>query len=197
MENIDNRISIIELAESFDFEKLSSQQKSFVLDIMSKKEYQNIRLQAQVLKIQFNKTKAPLLNEDIKLSISQKILEQNKKTSILTVKIPLYQVAAGILIFITMYFSFLRNNNDIKMKKMEQLIVEKTDTINNIIHDTIFIKTNTNQVQFEIDKKENNNIDIYCQSEICPSEAIDISKMNNKQNIAAEPELNNYMVSIP
>jgi hypothetical protein len=197
MKKGENKIDILELAESFDFEKLSSQQKSFVLNSISKEEYEDIRLKVQELKKQFNKTKAPILNENIKLSISQEILEQNKRTSILAIRIPLYLFAASIVILITIYFSFLKNNNDIKTEKMEQLIVEKTDTIVTIFHDTIFVEVNSHFEKIPVQNDQNKTVDVFCQSDICPSEAINISNMNYKKSIAAEPELNNYMVSIP
>jgi S-adenosylhomocysteine hydrolase len=191
---------IYEIAEKWNFEQLTEEDKSIVLSYFSAQEYDNIRLEIE----EMQKLSSLKANSALTLTVKSALLKEHfshtPKKSFWTIKLPLYRVAAAFLLLICLYFFLPYQGKKEKHISQNTKIVEKTDTIIQTTKDTLIIIKEIIKkdiIAEQTPTTEEKTADNKCISNICPDEALALSSMNPKQHIASEPELSNYMIPIP
>jgi len=215
MEN--SNIFIYDLIERYDFNDLNKNTIEQVLKLCSEKEYNALRNAYLKNKKYFSETgEVPVPRKATYSNIYKKESWQHKPVyRIINYSIPLYQVAATIVLLIGITFIFnsslLSGNSSTDFASVDTVFVKRTDTLKVFIHDTInstrallasqndnFIKSTERDISTEqnsaisYSEMEEHFTDNYLE----PGDLEKFRRVKKSKSLANEPVLANFVISI-
>jgi hypothetical protein len=185
---------IYDLLEMYDFVALSSEEKEFVLTLLSRQEYENMRLSIE------DTRKFPMKETTANPSLFMKIANY---------RIEFYKVAAALLILLATGFVVSKVKNSpsqnlialtdtVYIKQTDTVTIRVIDTIDRIIEKPQQVNTMEKQ-RMGIHMNSIPETTLYnsdCSTEICPEDLIKLSKLKGKNDFSRDKELTSFMVSL-
>lgn len=206
MEANENMERVYELLEQFDFNDLSESDKKYILSVMSEKEYINMRKALKDTETFFAHTTEPNLDEAVHAVLINKSRKENRIIKFLMLPLPLYKVAASVIIILGIYsiFYFFNPKGQTKVLALNDTIyVHKTDTVYSKIIDTVrVIKEKIVYVLPEKDKAisaklASNSINKYdCNNALCPNDIDKIKSLSANNKFSKDTFLTGFIISI-
>ena len=193
---------VYELIEQFDFEDLSEQDQFMVLAVISEEEYCAMRLSIRETQLFFNQEDAPFLGATSFVGMPR----QNVVLRFLKQPIPLYKVAASVLVMVGLFtgYEMLKpQQNSALASGLNLLTTMKRDTVFVNIIDTLEVikerivyveRTECAKVAQDVAKVTNSAID--CDKEICPKDIDRLKSLACNNKIGNDTLLRQFLVSL-
>ncbi len=187
-----------ELAEMFEFMELMDNDKKYILSLMTKEEYNDLRKAIFTLPKYFEKDIDPIINIPQFAHHERK----NKFKYLLLYPLQLYKVAAIVIFTYLTYYSYhhINENQDSELiAQSDTVYVHRTDTIFKIAHDTVWIAVEKKHLH-KLSMAKNNIIKkeaqqtTYNQNNILPDDVENILEMTNNNSIANDSVFRKIMV---
>jgi len=186
---------IYDWLEAYSFSELSEEQQATVLQEMTEDEYNEMRstlgsTKSYFTKVDAKKTKLP------------------KRSHILSYKIELYKIAIAACFIISLQLVLNYTNGEAPIQRLaytDTVYVDRIDTVVEYIYDTVE-RTNeiivfknkaeaaSSNLNYEIAETPSNPTD--CEKQICPSDLSEIKAKPNKNSLAADEALKEFVVML-
>jgi hypothetical protein len=186
-----------ELAEQFEFMELSDKDKKYILSVMTEEEYNDLRKAIFVLPNYFVKDIEPVTNIP-QLALRHK---KNQLKDLIFYPLQFYKVAASIIItflIFSVYHHMNETQNSELIAQSDTVFIHRTDTVFQILHDTVWVvekKNNfpkqslvkNNTLENEITRSSYNKDDLH------PDDVEKIIAMTNNNCLANDSVLKNLL----
>lgn len=193
---------VYEFVENFDFQDLSEQQKSIVLDVITESEYIAIRATIIKTSFYFEHEKEPMLIKSSVISVGYR----NGIVKFIKQPVPLYKIAAAIALFFGLYSGFkLVKGFDSKMfvSQSNNPVIFKTDTVLVTLIDTLeIIKERIVYVERKETPKTiaepiaQSTFSIDCDKEICTKDIDRLKDLTCNNKISNDSLLKRFLNSM-
>lgn len=203
----DTMARVYELLEQFDFKELSAEDRKYVLSVMSETEYNQMRLTIGDVAEYFEQT--PDM-EPGKLELDN-TGEKNKLIQWVRKPVPLYQVAASILILLGLFFAYtnyqipnqsavLTSNEVIQVHKADTVYTRITDTVRVVVEKLVYITPYVEDTSIPLiasnTSKGATEIEINCDKDLCPDDVEIIQSMGTNNATSLDSVLKGFVVSL-
>lgn len=187
---------VFELAEQFEFRELLNIDKKYILSVMTEEEYNDLRNTIYSMPNYFMRDIEPITNIP---TIGYKH-KKNRFTKFILYPLQLYKVAAIIIIAFFLFNINQHNNENLNSELLTQndtVLINKIDTITQIIHDTVWVAETENSIPRTngTDRTENvKNQTIYNEYDLSPDNVEKIMSMTNNNSLANDSILKSILV---
>jgi hypothetical protein len=207
MEDNGKMAQVYELLEQSDFKDLSENDQKFVLSVMSETEYNQMRLTIGNVEAYFDQNqdmepgKLELNNTGVKKNLIQFVRRP----------VPLYQVAASILILLGLFFAYnhyqtpkpesmLALNNTIPMHKTDTIYLKITDTVRVVVEKLVYITPSVLDTSTSLMASNESKIavttELNCDKNLCPDDVEIIQSMGTNKATSLDSVLKGFVVSL-
>lgn len=191
MKNIEQ---IYDWLETYSFSELSEQQRKVVLQEITEQEYSEMRKTLGGTKSYFEKAAVET--------------GSGKKNSLFSYKIELYKVAiaACLIVSIQLVLNFSKSEQtDNLLAYSDTVYVDRVDTVLEYVFDTV---EKTKEVLVYIDKQKDGSKGAIpalepilvdpesCEKQLCPSDLAEMEAKPNKNSLAADAALKEFVVML-
>ena len=170
MRDQENLNKLQELIEKYNFEKLSKEDREFVLNYYSQDEYEELRSVVGKSKSFFENQNSIKPDDKILNKLHHQIEEKSWISNIINYQIPLYKLVASVIILFGVMFIFINQQN---LKFQNQIAQVDTDYIENF--DTVIITEYDTVEKIKKDLVNNENNDLRVRPMITASNKTQIS----------------------